>query len=219
MSQSPRIKTTHRLKLVALAAFAGAMVMAACGDDDDGVTPPASVDGGQDGGGDETSEDSGDGGDGGGGGDATDALVIFDAPGDDVEAATRQDAAKLEAGAPCQAANPCDCDNDGYEAEGGTCAGNDCDDRDGLRHPNQTYVIEPPDPGKDGNWDCVNPIQKQYVEGLDCSTLLGLNCNTSAQGFTAKSVACGEEADYYQCQQSGLACVASKMGKRRQGCK
>jgi len=153
----------------------------------------------------------------GGGSDADSAVTDgpasnVDAPGDSVEAGTRQDGqAKIEADAACPGANPCDCDNDGYQAEGDACAGNDCDDRDPLVHPNQGYVVEPPEPPNEGNWDCVDPIEKQYVYNLNCAALGG-----SGEGFR-DDPACGAKADYYKC--TGVLFGSEMIGERRQGCK
>ena len=145
-------------------------------------------------------------------------MTNFDAPGDEADAATRQDAAKIEEGGACPGANPCDCDNDGYEAQGDACGGTDCDDLDPLRHPNQGYVAEPPGEGSDGNWDCKNPVEKQYVVKLNCAALLGLGCNATAQGYL-NDPPCGTVADYYRCKPALLSCLAEKVGTRRQGCK
>jgi hypothetical protein len=193
-----------------------AMVLAiACGDDDVAPIPP--FDGGDTGAatGDAApaSEAAADA--------AADAPVVDapaprDAPGDDVEAATRQDAAKIEPDAACKSSNPCDCDNDGYQSL--ACDASDCDDRDPLVHPNQTYVAEPPPPPNQGNWDCTGGVEKQYTFNLTCATLpLGLSCNT-AEGFVGDP-ACGEVADYYRCKQAVLSCTAEKVGERRQGCR
>lgn len=149
----------------------------------------------------------------------TDAIPPnLDAPGDDVEAGVREDGqAKVDAAAPCPGSNPCDCDNDGFEAEGDACNGTDCDDRDPLIHPSQNYIATPPDPPNEGNWDCTDPIEKQYVVNLNCATLLGLGC-PAAQGYR-DDPPCGSVADYYQCQSGLLSCNPVKIGTRRQGCK
>lgn len=212
LEQSARVRARRPLFLGAVALVLVTGGFAACGSDDPVVTPP-SVDGG----GDETSPaddassdvDAAPIGDGG--------MTNLDAPGDDAEAATRQDAARIEEGGTCPGANPCDCDNDGYQSQTDACAGNDCDDLDPLRHPNQTYVAEPPDQGKDGDWDCKNPIEKQYVVKLNCAALLGLGCKP-AQGYV-NDPPCGSVADYYECRPGVLSCNAVKIGTRRQGCK
>lgn len=140
-----------------------------------------------------------------------DATSNADAPGDEIEAGVRQDGqAKVDADAACPGADPCDCDNDGYRAEG-DCAGNDCDDRDPLVHPNQTYIAEPPEPPNEGNWDCTDPIEKQYVFNLNCSVLGG-----SGEGFR-DDPGCGVVSDYYRC--TGVLFGSQKIGTRRQGCK
>jgi hypothetical protein len=118
---------------------------------------------------------------------------------------------------PCASSNPCDCDGDGYLAKTATCGGNDCDDSDRRVHPKQDFVDEPPESGHTGDWDCSGGIEKQYVHKLDCKTLLGLECNASAQGFV-DDPPCGALADYYQCAPTLLACEPSKIGQRRQAC-
>ena len=136
----------------------------------------------------------------------------LDAPGDEVEAGVRRDGeAKLDVDAACPGPNQCDCDNDGFEAEGEACGGTDCDDRDPLIHPGQGYVAEPPEPPNEGNWDCKDPVEKQYVYNLTCGVLGG-----TGEGFRGDP-ACGEEADYYRC--TGVLFSSAKNGTRRQGCK
>jgi hypothetical protein len=158
--------------------------------------------------------------DGGDGADGADAEMASDArtsnadaPGDDVEAGTRQDGqAKIDGSTACPGANPCDCDNDGYEAQGASCGGTDCDDFDPLIHPNQDhYIAEPPEPPNVGNWDCTDPIEKQYPFKLSCGALGG-----RGEGFR-NDPACGVEADYYRC--TGFLFGSEKIGTRRQGCR
>ena len=213
--QTARVRARRPLFLGAVALVVVTAGFVACGSDDPNVQPQPSVDGG---GGDETSPTAD------GASPDVDATPIddggttnFDAPGDDADAATREDAAKIEEGGTCPGANPCDCDNDGYESQAGSCTGDDCDDLDPLRHPNQTYVAEPPEQGSDGNWDCKNPIEKQYVVKLNCAALLGLGCKP-AQGYM-DDPPCGSVADYYECRPGVLSCNAVKIGTRRQGCK
>ena len=142
----------------------------------------------------------------------SDAPSNFDAPGDEVEAGVRQDGqAKVDPDAACPGTNPCDCDNDGYQAEGDACAGNDCDDRDPLVHPNQIYIADPPEPPNEGNWDCTDPIEKQYLFNLNCSLLGG-----SGEGFR-DDPGCGAMSDYYRC--TGFLFGSEKIGTRRQGCR
>ena len=176
-----------------------------------GPAPPAG-DGGSDG--DVPDDDASEG--------SRDGSVTFDAPGADAPT-TARDASRLDASSTmCPGAvNTCDCDNDGFlDGKRDACAGNDCDDRDDLRHPNQVYVTEPLDPDQDGNWDCVAPIEKQYTINLKCDQLvLGLNCNAGAQGFLGDP-ACGALTDFYHCKAGTLACVEEKEAvQRRQGCK
>jgi len=136
----------------------------------------------------------------------------IDAPGDEVEAGVREDGqAKVPPDAACPGANPCDCDNDGYQAEGEDCGGDDCDDRDPLVHPDQIYISEPPEPPNEGNWDCTDPIEKQYVYNLSCSVLGG-----TGEGFR-DDPPCGVVSDYYRC--TGLLFGSTKIGTRRQGCR
>ena len=193
----------RRLLSVAAFAFAASAVAIACGfpdvrfgvvDDVDETTPEAGVDGAEI--------------------DAPPDVIgaNLDAPGDEVEAGVRQDGqAKVDADAPCPG-NPCDCDNDGYEGDGDGCSGDDCDDRDPLVHPNQTYIAEPPEPPNEGNWDCTDPIEKQYVYNLSCGAVGG----AGAEGFR-NDPGCGVVADFYRC--TGLLFGFEKVGTRRQGCR
>ena len=84
-------------------------------------------------------------------------------------------------------------------------------------HPNQTYIAEPPEPPNEGNWDCTDPIEKQYVVNLNCAALLGLGCKR-AQGYV-NDPPCGSVADYFECQPGALSCNAVKIGTRFQGCR
>jgi len=192
------------MRLLAAAAVLGsaASLAAACGFPDVrfGVVPDDDVDGA-------APEAAGPELDG-----AADVQQNADAPGDEVEAGVRQDGqARIDADAPCPGANPCDCDNDGYEGKAEGCAGDDCDDRDPVIHPNQGYISEPPEPPNEGNWDCTDPIEKQYVYNLNCGALGG-----TGEGFR-DDPACGAVADYYEC--TGFLFGSRKIGTRRQGCK
>lgn len=151
------------------------------------------------------------------------ASMNLDAPGDEVEAAVRTDGGEVLApDESCRGTNPCDCDNDGYEGVGEGCSGEDCDDRDPLRFPGQTFVAVKPEDGKDGNWDCSDPIEKQYATNLSCGLLGLLLCTSGTQGFTSDPP-CGTEAPFYQCSTSlvglNLTCAPVEVGKRRQGCR
>jgi hypothetical protein len=139
-------------------------------------------------------------------------------PGDDADVIVdRGDATVVEPDAACKTSNLCDCDNDGYTST--ACdAGTDCDDRDPLVHPNQTYVGTPPPREDGGDWDCSGQIDKQYAYDLRCDAIV--SCN-AAEGF-ANDPACGEPAPYIRCKPAIsplVGCAATDAGSRRQGCK
>lgn len=147
-----------------------------------------------------------------------DAVDSDAAPGDSVEAGSRQDGqARLEPDADCVGEDPCDCDDDGHLSM--LCDGGDCDDRDPVVYPGQNFIGDPPIHPNVGDWDCSGTVEKQYTINLNCPALLGLGCPSTSTGFQVDP-ACGETVDYYRCEGGGLLrCNAVKNGTRTQGCK
>lgn len=145
--------------------------------------------------------------------DARDADVVGDV-------VTREDGrAPIVDASACATRVECDCDEDGYadercdvdaaailSAKGQPLKPGDCDDMDYLRHPEQDYVDEVPPPGKDGDWDCDGIVESPYPSGAGwCTGTPLLGCR-GGPGYQKATVSCGELADFYTCEPSGLAC-------------
>lgn len=99
----------------------------------------------------------------------------------------------------------CDCDKDGYNRElvGTDCgaAPFDCDDNDSRSHPGQVFLKEDAEAPMNGNWNCVDGVEKPYPENVTCDGLtLGNGC-TNIYGFT-KPVACGQTGTFVRCKQA-----------------
>ena len=127
---------------------------------------------------------------------------------------------RLEAG--IDAASCCDCDGDGFKADGGACPklSDDCDDLHPYLKPGQAFITSPVwdtthTPVFD--WDCNGAVSKQYNYGISCGTNVG-GCNK--QGF-ATDVACGASGTYVFCKPAnlGLNCMVDRMETRTQACR
>lgn len=155
----------------------------------------------------------------------------------ELEASTETDAdtrgdgeGRIEAGPDggCDAADPCDCDNDKSLHEASTCLAPvgttpDCDDLDPVIRPGKGYTaVEWQSPHTPvGDFNCDGQTDKQWPENVPCSGLLPANCT---QGFEAAEVACGTIAKYNYCQLVnllgiGLVCSVKSYEMRIQGCK
>lgn len=128
---------------------------------------------------------------------------------------------RLEAG--IDAASCCDCDNDMFTAEGGTCGkpSGDCDDLHPFIKPGSEFVASVTWDTTHApiyDWDCNGTVSKQYNYGVSCNTLITGGCEK--QGFTT-DVACGASGPYVICKAPGigLSCVVDKTETRTQGCR
>jgi hypothetical protein len=129
------------------------------------------------------------------------------------------DAAEIDAGC-----TSCDCDGDGFdeltragcEVDGGS---NDCDDDDPRVKPTQSFLPEPADPPRFGDWNCDGKTDRLWPEDVDCSKLGLADCAT-AFGF-AGTVACGQTAAWQKCvwSWSKFACVAATLTLEIQSCR
>jgi hypothetical protein len=107
--------------------------------------------------------------------------------------------------------DPCDKDGDMHRSQLGNCGGDDCDDNQPDVHPGQTvYFVDPTHVGgSDFDYDCNGvPDQDPQYKAIDCSKLLGLDCNQSGSGFLGTALpACGQAANYGHCEKPLLTCV------------
>lgn len=106
------------------------------------------------------------------------------------------------------AANDCDCDDDTYKdltkagcaPDAGVDAGvTDCDDFDSRTHPNQGPLEDMPAPPRNGDWNCVNGLEKFYKPNIDCTKLSAGSACDSAFGFE-NDPACGKSGVYVTCK-------------------
>jgi hypothetical protein len=110
---------------------------------------------------------------------------------------------------------PCDCDNDGHDAEGGSCGGDDCDDTDPEVFTGQTAWFTKPNKQRTFEYDCKNGPEKRYGI-VSCGLGDILNCDKKAAGYYDGSAGCGEQVAFGKCQWDGSAglagmCVESKL--------
>jgi hypothetical protein len=88
------------------------------------------------------------------------------------------------------------------------CGGDDCDDTDSRVFPGQTLYFDTPTKGNAG-WDfnCNNGVEQKYA-ALNCAGLALVMCDTTTQGFLAKTApACGVRGMFGRCAKSGLQCL------------
>jgi hypothetical protein len=140
---------------------------------------------------------------------------LFD--GGDPDALITRDAGQQVDAAGCM---DCDCDNDGFDRPGcGNDAGLDCDDNDSRYRPNQSFVIDKPESGKTGDWDCRNGVEKLFPTNVTCGLLTLSGC-AGAEGFNGDP-GCGEEATYVRCTPAilGLLCTIGSSETKKQACR
>lgn len=103
---------------------------------------------------------------------------------------------------------PCDCDDDGVEAEG-TCLGTDCDDHDDRVHPGQAGYFPEASASVGFDYDCSGMIERDPAVDveLSCTGLSLAFCEEVDQGFVNGVPACGASGDWGTCKKSGLECV------------
>ncbi len=163
--------------------------------------------------------------------------ALWDARILEVEGIKRTDATSLVTDpATCSAHTQCDCDEDGFasldcpvdagsllSARGTPLRPGDCDDLDPLRFPGQSYVVDPPPPGRDGDWNCdrfEEHWRESRVRGAAC-ILEDRSCQVGFQGFMGR-VACGALGDLAECQlapQNPEGCGPVLVGIARQPCR
>lgn len=120
-------------------------------------------------------------------------------------------AAVADAGVPSgSCSDPCDCDDDGYAAEG-TCGGDDCDDDDPRVHPEQgAYFPARSDNASVGfDYDCSDAVERDPAQAtvIRCNDLDLLSCE-DAQGFHDALPPCGEVGAWGTCEWKGVLCSA-----------
>ncbi len=120
---------------------------------------------------------------------------------------------------PCDSGKPCDCDDDGYNADTAECQhdGGDCDDHDPLVHPGQTSWFT--QPSSHGSWDynCNGTDDLEYTSLLMCSG--SVSCDTTTEAWSGMSVPpCGQTGSYGTCMGLAPSCVEKITGMRMQGC-
>jgi len=129
--------------------------------------------------------------------DVSDGRILVD--GQDPDALIVKDAGQKIDAAGCDA---CDCDNDGFNdtSKPGCDAGaTDCDDTDPRAKPGQNYVIDPPEPPMNGNWDCKLPVERLFPPNLDCTKLKTKSACELASGFV-DNPECGSRGALIQCK-------------------
>ncbi len=105
----------------------------------------------------------------------------------------------------------CDCDCDGFPAEG-ACAGTgtaDCDDTSDKVYPDEPIYYVEASPNNGFDWDCSGaPVRDPDLDDpVDCAALLGIGCNQKT-GFLGKTAPmCGEAGTWGTCKKSGLECL------------
>ncbi len=114
-----------------------------------------------------------------------------------------------DAGSDVDGGDPCDRDQDGYKAKGGSCGGDDCDDLDARAHPGLTgfftHAIFPP---TNGDWDCSGVVDKQFTDVNQACGLISLGKCVQKTGFAADPK-CGTQGTYItECIFENLSCKA-----------
>lgn len=115
-------------------------------------------------------------------------------------------------------AKPCDCDDDGQEAE--SCGGTDCDDHDERVYQGQTaYFSEAStNPQVLFDFDCSGKIERdpELDKEVNCGLLNLGNCG--GQGFSSTAPTCGNESDWGECRSNGLVCKHVVLSSRVMAC-
>jgi hypothetical protein len=116
-------------------------------------------------------------------------------------------------------APPCDQDQDGFMAIGGTCGGQDCDDDDPRAYPGEPNYLTalPRATTMYGDWNCNHVVEKLYPTKVDCTTSIA-NCD-SVSGFTGDP-GCGTPSTFVQCMTMNVVfCVVGASSMQVQACR
>ncbi len=158
---------------------------------------------------------------------ASDSSTAADAlPYLEVDASKRTDATvRVEDMSACATRTPCDCDGDGFAdvacgADAGTLKPGDCDDLDPLRFPGQGFVMDPPPPGHDGDWNC-DGIEEVLPAMPPACTRPPNVCLVGERGFSGRG-RCGEVEDLRECGHDPLqpsGCGPLLVGQARRPCR
>jgi hypothetical protein len=101
-----------------------------------------------------------------------------------------------------EAGDPCDLDEDGYQAAG-SCGGNDCCDFDSRAHPGDTSYYATKDACGSFDYDCDGQNELQYTQTASCK--LGFFA-CSGSGFDKAPPECGVGATFDTCPYDVLFC-------------
>jgi hypothetical protein len=110
--------------------------------------------------------------------------------------------------------DPCDLDQDGYKAMGGSCGGNDCCDYDSRANPGDTSFYAAADACGSFDYDCNGKDDPEYGR-VNC-TLGFFVCN--GDGFDQTIPACGVAATFDTCNDAVVTCTTSQ-SQAPQGCR
>lgn len=149
-----------------------------------------------------------------------------DASAPDTSAPVVDDAgAKIDASG-CLPGN-CDCDGDGFvdTTKAGCISADaappDCDDKDSRTRPSQGYLIDPPEPPRNGDWNCAGGVEKFYRPNVACTALQGGPACDGTFGFE-DDPGCGATGTFVTCKTGGLlntSCVVNAKSQTKQACK
>ncbi len=113
----------------------------------------------------------------------------------------------------------CDCDGDGYNAEG-TCGGLDCDDTDKSVYPGETAYYDTPANNGSFDYDCSGTLERDPTLDVtvSCATL-ALPCASTDGYLGATPPECGVAAAWGSCKQQGITCVDDVIGMIKMKCR
>lgn len=123
--------------------------------------------------------------------------------------------------------NPCDCDNDGFLSEAGTCFDGgtlyDCDDQDLRANPDAGYRSDFVTNDTKGDWNCDRTFNREYFVNFKCGDIeKPLFGSCSAFGGFGNDPPCGELSTYVTCANPAIGstkCVPGPQEQKQQRCK